>query len=348
MPSRSYRKPGLILKRNGLGTAGQIKDLQRDLRALGYLRQGIDGAFGQGTKRAVKALQHDLLSNQGGSSKSDGRAPVAVSDYNRARVANPNGVLDQKLAAVIGDIHDDDAFPKLPSSDNAAADNAKVKQELATLRSKKVPIPFLRAIFRQESGGKHYNVPTAKNSDNFIVVGLDTNATQRHVITSRGYGVGQYTLFHHPPRPDEVSGFMLVVKKNIEKAVKELREKFDHFVAGPSGGTRADDRIKEIGNGPLRVCKFDTNDPRFLTDCRQCLLDAGQKDIKAGVTRWFAGSSNRYEPTQYYKKADYQGVPIRSKIGCDWPYAMRRYNGSGSNSYHYQSRVLLHLLKQTD
>jgi hypothetical protein len=36
-------------------------------------------------------------------------------------------------------------------------------------------------------------------------------------------------------------------------------------------------------------------------------------------------------------------VPDRAKLGCDWPYAVRRYNGSGVNSYHYQYQVLQRL-----
>ena len=36
----------------------------------------------------------------------------------------------------------------------------------------------------------------------------------------------------------------------------------------------------------------------------------------------------------------YDAVPVRAKIGCDWPYAVRRYNGSGVNSYHYQTRIM--------
>ncbi len=63
----SYQQAGLVLKRPGTGASdAQIRDLQRHLRALGYLRQGIDGAFGGGTERAVKGLQHDLLHNDGG------------------------------------------------------------------------------------------------------------------------------------------------------------------------------------------------------------------------------------------------------------------------------------------
>jgi hypothetical protein len=37
-------------------------------------------------------------------------------------------------------------------------------------------------------------------------------------------------------------------------------------------------------------------------------------------------------------------VPDRKQFGCDWPYAARRYNGSGVNSYHYQAQVLLRIL----
>jgi hypothetical protein len=81
-----------------------------------------------------------------------------------------------------------------------------------------------------------------------------------------------------------------------------------------------------------------------MTDCRQCALDAGRVDIKADVTPWYEGSSHAYQATQYYKSANYRRVPIRKNIGCDWPYAARRYNGSGINSYHYQVKILKNLL----
>jgi hypothetical protein len=48
---------------------------------------------------------------------------------------------------------------------------------------------------------------------------------------------------------------------------------------------------------------------------------------------------------QYYPTADYSGVPDRAEFLCDWPYAVRRYNGSGVDSYHYQTHVLLNLLR---
>ena len=44
--SLSYQQAGLVLKRPGTGaTDAQIRDLQRHLRALGYLRRGIDGGL---------------------------------------------------------------------------------------------------------------------------------------------------------------------------------------------------------------------------------------------------------------------------------------------------------------
>jgi hypothetical protein len=210
--------------------------------------------------------------------------------------------------------------------------------------SREVPIPFLMGMLLQESGLKHYNEPAGKDEDAYIVTGLDTNANQKYIVTSRGYGAGQYTLFHHPPRKEEIEDFMLDVQKNLQKAIRELREKFDHFVNGNTTGKRADDRIAEYGNGPLRLCKYPETDSRYMKDCKRCMAAAGQYDIKEGVTRFYDGSTHTFVPTQYYRKASYDSVPIRKNIGCDWPYAMRRYNGSGVNSYHYQARVLKNVL----
>ena len=345
MANQSYRKKDLVLKRRGRGTRQQVKDLQRDLRRLGYLRSGIDGGFGPGTERAVRALQHDLLNLESRCPGRDGEAPVRIMDYNRGRVVDVDGVVDQPMVACLAEMLDDRKFPKLPSSDNPKAANQAMVEQVSQMRSKKVPIPFLLAILKQESNLKHFREPRGRDEDNFIVVGLDTNAGEKHIITSRGYGLGQYTLFHHPPTKEEVRDFMLDPAKNLRKAIKELREKFDHFVNGRTGSTRADDRTVEIGRGALRVCKFESGDRRFLRDCKQCLHDAGFRDITAGVTKLHRNSRKTYQPTQYYSTGSYQEVPKREKIGCDWPYAVRRYNGSGINSYHYQTRVLKHLLK---
>lgn len=340
-----YRQPGLLLKRGGDASPAQVRELQHHLRQLGYLREFIDGKYGSGTERAVRALQHDLQKNDGRGR--DGRAPVRVCDYNDGRVGRVTGMVNQNMVECISAMLDDPAFPKLPLATDPKAENRRVRARLAALPAGQVPVPFLMAVLMQESGLKHYREPGPGDEDAYIVVGLDTNAEADHIITSRGYGAGQYTLFHHPPAAAEVRDFVLDPARNVSKAAGELREKFDRFVAGPTANTRADDRTAELGAGPLRLCKYSAGDSRYMTDCVQCARDAGLVNIHSGSTPVFAGSSLKFAPTQYYKSGSYTGVPRRAGIGCDWPYAIRRYNGAGINSYHYQARVLLHLLNLT-
>lgn len=346
MPSPAYVKRGLILQKGpNTGNEDRVRALQHDLRALGYLRSGIDGAFGSGTQRAILALQHDLLHNHGESTRRDGTAPIAIGDFNKGRVTDINGEMDQNLAACVVDLMECDEFPKIPKSDDPRADNKAFAEQLAATKSKKVPIPFLMAILKQESGLRHFNQPGRGNDDTFVIVGLDTNASEKHIITSRGYGAGQYTLFHHPPTQAEHEDYIQNPKKNLKHAIGELRNKFDHFVNGPTGSTRADDRISEVGKGPLRLCKYEETDPRYLNDCRQCARDVGNTSIRNETTRLHPGTRHVFKPTQYYRKADYDGVPTRKNFECDWPYAIRRYNGSGINSYHYQAIILKNLKK---
>jgi hypothetical protein len=311
---------------------------------LGYLRNGIDGGFGPVTQLAVKALQYDLLHNDGRSIRNDGNAPLSVLDFNRGRVVAVTGVMAQGLAGCIADMVGDPDFPSLPKANDPREENQKIVTLMREMPSREVPIPFLLGILMQESGLKHYNEPRKNDEDTYILVGLDTNASEKYIITSRGYGAGQYTLFHHPPKKEEVTDFMLDVEKNLEKAVGELKEKFDHFVNGNTAGTRADDRLAEYGSGPLRNCKYSSPDPRYMKDCRQCMIDAGQQNIREGVTPLYAGSRYKFIPTDYYKSASYESVPIRKNVACDWPYAARRYNGAGMNSYHYQAIVLKNVM----
>jgi putative peptidoglycan binding protein len=331
MASTSFVQPGLVLQK-GMPKCDEVKDLQQALRELGYLRSGVDGNFGSGTESGVKALQYDLMSNTGAGS--DGSAPVEVTSYNKGRVAAVTGVLDQNTAQCIAEMLGDPQFIRLPAAADPVAANKQVVQKIAAAVSAEVPVRFIAAILKQESDLKHYN-----EQDAVITLGLDTNnAAQTFAITSRGYGAGQFTIFHHPPRQDEVDDFMNDVEKNLGKAENELREKFDRFVNGPSD--TADDRQKEIGTGPMRLCKYAASDPRYLNDCQKCAVDAGSRDIVQNVTPWYPGSPNLYVPTQYYSSANYPNTPKRENFGCDWPYAVRRYNGGGINSYHYQARVI--------
>ena len=344
MPELTYRQPGLVLSAGSASASPQqIKDLQRDLRRLGYLRAGVDGVFGTGTTLAVLALQHDLLHNDGSSRQNDGPAPVRVIDFNRG-VADLTGAADQNLVESISAMLDAADFPQLPFVDDPVAENQRILAQLRAAPPTVVPAPFLLGILIQETNLKHFHEPSGNDEDNFIVVGLDFGSDQNFVVTSRGYGTGQYTLFHHPPAPGEVTDLMLNVTKNVQRAAAELRDKFDHFVVGSTPATSADDRVAEIGPGPLRPCKFDEGDPRFFTDCRQCFEDAGFQDLVAGTTPLFPGSAQTYQPTPLrHNFTAYRDVPVRKDIGCDWPYAARRYNGGGMDSYHYQAQVLLNM-----
>ncbi|MGH6925782.1 MAG: peptidoglycan-binding domain-containing protein [Propylenella sp.] len=330
-----YLNAGLAV---GATNGAAVQALQRDLRALGYLRRGIDGGFGDGTKAAVRALQFDLQFNRGVGS--DGNAPVAVADYNKGRATSITGSVDPGTAACIGDMLDDAAFPKLPSAADPAAENAKALAAIAAAPSAKAPTPFLLAMIKQESGGQHYYVPTARDADNFVVTGLDRSGSIDDQITSRGHGIGQYTIFHHPPSQEEIADFILDPVRNVERAYEEFRQKWQGFVVGPADV--ADDRKAEHPLLPLRPCKYAQSDARYMRDCKACALAAGRVTIMEG-TPVHAGATTTMQPTQYYKSAAYANVPNRADFGCDWPYAARRYNGSGVNSYHYQARILKNL-----
>ena len=342
MSSRSYISPGLVLSLNPVFSQ-TTQDLQRDLRALGYFAGPVDGVFGNITRKGVLALQYDLMNNNG--SGSDGNAPVALKSYNNGCVRSMTGVVDQGLASCIAAMLDDGSFPKLPFSLDPSIDNQQALQAVTAAAESKVPVPFLMQILAQESGQRHYQVPQGPNQDNFVTVGLDHNNEMTPVpITSRGYGIGQVTLFHHPPRQEEIAGVVSNAALNAGAAIAMLRTKFDRYVNGPVD--RAEDRIAEHGSSPLRECRYAPGDALYMRDCRNCCRAAGTFNIVAGVTPVYFGAQANYGTTQYHEGA-YSDVPVRAKIPCDWPYAVRRYNGSGVNSYDYQAEVLLRI-SQTD
>jgi hypothetical protein len=287
----------------------------------------------------VAALTYDLIHNDG--SGSDGNAPVAVNSYDQG---NLSGQADQGLVACIAAMLDDPNYPKLPSSGDPVGDNQKALAAVVAIEGCGVPLPFLLAILSQESGQRQYQVPTRGNIDNFVTIGLDRNDRNNPArITSRGYGIGQYTLFHHPPTADEVNSFILDPVKNLGTTIDELNGKFHKFVNGPVD--TADDRIAEFGQADLNPCRYAPDDARFQSDCVNCLRSAPPVTITSGTTPWYAGAPDTYAQTQYHV-GSYSNVPERAKVGCDWPYAVRRFNGSGVNSFDYQAEFLLKLLAQ--
>ena len=342
---RPYQSPGMTLDKDSTSPDQRklVLALQEDLRALGYIAGGLDGAFGPGTEQGLESLSYDLMHNNGASSQNDGAAPVAIQAYNKGRIGRMSAALDQPLAECLDDLISDPNVPKLPRASDPAAQNADALSAIEAITKPTAPIPFMLAMFVQESASRHYQMPTAKNSDDYITLGLDRNdKTNPEHVTSRGYGLGQATLFHHPPRPDEITALMVDPVANVRAAFSELRLKFNDFVAGPI--SRAVERDEEHPNLKLRICRYAPTDPKYLRDCRNCARTVSTVQIKQG-TPLYQGSADTYQTTQYYPSANYGDVPDRSQFLCDWPYAARRYNGEGLNSFHYQTRILVNLTK---
>jgi hypothetical protein len=244
----------------------------------------------------------------------------------------------QCIAAILADSQ----FEQLPDSGSPAKDNAQALAAIRTHGGSVAPSPFVVAIVQQESGGRHYTVPRAGDEDGFVTVGLDrNNPTQPDEITSRGYGVGQYTLDHHPPTTGEVRDFIRDPVNNVQSVYGLLRKKFDRYVVGPDD--RADDRTVEHPLLPLRMCRYPPKDARYMSDCVNCARAARKVNIVPHMPV-YKDAKTLYETDQYYASATYNGIPDRADFLCDWPYAVRRYNGSGLNSFHYQTRVLRNLL----
>lgn len=345
MANQSYAVDGLVLGPRS-EFSQQVQDLQRDLRSLGYVRGPIDGLYGAGTINGVKALQWDLMY------KDDTAlgAPVAVKRYNNGSVTQITDSVDQNLVACIGAMLDDASFTKVPSSNDPHGDNVKTLAAVKAMQNCPVPMPYLLAILQQESSQMHFQVPARGNIDNFVVIGLD-HGDQKNTfrITSRGYGIGQYTLFYHPAKPSDVTAFILDPIGNLGTTISLLQDKFKNEVLGNNAENTADDRVAEAGRGPLRTCQHPQGDPRYLNDCANCMaLAAPLVQITAGQTLWYAGaaSADVYQKTIYHI-GSYSNVPDRSKIPCDWAYAVRRYNGGGPDSYSYQAEFLQKLAAQS-
>jgi hypothetical protein len=228
----------------------------------------------------------------GPKAQKDGAPPIDIASFNAGpsgkRVTAVTGVLDEGLAACIEALLEHPDVPKLPESAEPRADNQRALDVIRNVASPDAPAPFIAAMVVQESGGQHFHVPGPRDTDAFITVGLDRNdPAEPDRITSRGYGLGQYTLFHHPPRAAEVDAVMLDPAQNASAAFRELREKFTTFVVGPADS--ADDRKNEHPLLPLRECRYPRADSRFMRDCKACAAGVRKIAIRAG-TPVFAGA----------------------------------------------------------
>ena len=337
----AYLASNATFWRGGSPAPDAVRDLQHDLRALGYHRGGITGVWGDGLDAAVKSLRWDLVF-------SDGPSAIRAHNANGAVTGDPAegpASVEPALGACIAALAADPAIVKLPASPAPGDDNRAAWRAVGGIDNGVAPTPYMLSIFEQESGGRHYHVPGPGDVDGFVSIGLDRNDTSApDRITSRGYGIAQATLFHHPPTIAELQSVILSPARNVQAGYQALRSKLETCVCvsgAPSGG--ADDRHAEHPIRPLVECVYPQGDARRLTDCRACARRATKVNICAGDAV-YEGAALKMKPTQYYPSATYTGVPDRADFPCDWPYAVRRYNGAGVNSYHYQARILLNLV----
>lgn len=202
--SPSHLRPGSAFA-CGATNNPDVRAFQRDLRALGYLRSGVDDNFGPGTEQAIRALQYDLLHNDGRGT--DGSARVALKSFNvrpggGLRVSVATGAFEAGIAEAVWAIVSDGRVGKIPASDDSLGDDRRAVDAIGAIANQPAPTPFNVAIVRQESGGAHFHVPHDGDEDRFVIVGLDHNDANKDHITSRGNGIGQSTLFNHPPLLD--------------------------------------------------------------------------------------------------------------------------------------------------
>jgi len=79
-------------------------------------------------------------------------------------------------------------------------------------------VPFLRAV---AAAGKRS--PALRGADqarcrSLRGGGLDRGSAGSPAVTSRGYGAGRLTLFHHPPSSSEVRDLLVDIEKNVAAA----------------------------------------------------------------------------------------------------------------------------------
>jgi len=164
MPTRTYLVPGLKMT---VGAAGPPQTKSAPCSATCAPSTTSEPELTElsalALRFSVKALQHDLLTNDG--KGKDGTAPVRIKDYNKGRVPAVTGVVDFGLAQCTSDMLDDPNFPTLPFADDPVAKSQELISTLRAMPSPPAPIPFLLGILMQESGLKHFREPKGADQD---------------------------------------------------------------------------------------------------------------------------------------------------------------------------------------
>lgn len=73
-------------------------------------------------------------------------------------------------------------------------------------------------------------------------------------------------------------------------------------------------------------------------------MEVPKLNIDPRMPQYYGAPAADTYASALYAGRSYVNMPDRAAFLCDWPYAVRRYNGSGPASYNYQAIVLTNVL----
>lgn len=276
-------------------------------------------------KRGIKSLQFELLYNP------------------ELSKINYTGKLDGERTHVLREalkkMWDCSDIPRITKVDNPSEANSKIREIIENKLKSSFPKPLVLAVLEQESNLMWYR------KDGYPTIGLDyNNKVQPYVITSRGLFLSQRTVFDYPFKQEQLNQYDSV-EVDLNFVVDLLNLKYDKFIVSKDPKTNDDLRSSSFGSEDLRGCKYETSDSRYKSDCKNCVWSGDLRDYKKD--RSVLGDKKQWvlKSSQYHKIKQYLQFPDYSKFPCDYLFSIRRYNGSGINSFHYLMRVLKHLKK---
>lgn len=298
--------------------------LEEYLRSLMFIKQ-IKKNNTDDVKKGIKALQFELRNNP------------SLSHFGYE--GKIDGVESPELLNIVEKMWEDPSIPVVSKVNNPDQANDQISSIMKTSLSKVFPNPLALAVLKQETHWKWFR------SDGYPTVGLDfNNKSQPYVITSRGLFLSQRTIFNYPFPQESLDSFDSV-SEDLKFVINALDLKYKRYVVSADVRARDDLRFKSFGDQPLRGCKYEQSDERFMKDCKNCVWSGKLKDYKEGKSLIDVPGKWVLKPSIYHRNKDYLGYPDYEDFPCDYVYAIRRYNGSGVNSFHYLMRVLDHLRK---